>query len=96
MHYIGLMKSAAIPQIRVEPELRAALDAVLFPGETITGFVEASVRNAVEYRRMQTAFSARCEASLAKYELTGVSVPAEQVIGKLELMLANRRKQLRG
>jgi len=40
------MKSAVIPQIRVEPELRAELEAVLKQGETLTDFVEATVRNA--------------------------------------------------
>jgi len=43
------MKTAVIPQVRVEPELRADLDAVLLPGETLTEFVEASVRRAVEF-----------------------------------------------
>jgi hypothetical protein len=95
-HYNAGMKSAVIPQVRVEPALRADLDSVLLPGETLTDFVEASVRNAVEYRRMQISFAARCEASLAKYERTGVSIPAAQVVGKLESMLANRRKQLGG
>lgn len=41
MHYAGAMKTAVIPQVRVEPELRADLDSVLLPGETLTEFVEA-------------------------------------------------------
>jgi hypothetical protein len=90
------MKSAVIPQVRVESELRADLDSVLLPGETLSDFVVASMRNAIGYRRMQTSFAARCEASLAKYERTGMSIPAAQVIGKLESMLAKRRKQLGG
>jgi hypothetical protein len=36
------MKTAVIPQIRVEPELRAELEAVLEQGETLTDFVETS------------------------------------------------------
>ena len=50
------MKSAVIPQVRVEPELRAELEAVLHQGETLSEFVEASVRKAVEFRRVQTRF----------------------------------------
>ena len=65
MHYDGRMKTAVIPQVRVEPELRADLDSVLLPGETITDFVEASVCRAVEFRRVQTDFDTRCDASLA-------------------------------
>jgi hypothetical protein len=96
LHYDIAMKDAVIPQVRVETELRASLDAILRPGETLTDFVEVAVRNAVEYRRVQTAFAARCDASLAEYERTGVSIPAAQVIAKLESKLAMRRKQLGG
>jgi hypothetical protein len=94
-HYTEFMKTAVIPQVRVEPELRADLDAVLLPGETLTEFVEASVRRAVEYRRVQTDFAARCDASLAAYERTGVAIPSDQVLSKLEAKVAARVKQLR-
>lgn len=90
------MKDAVIPQVRVEAELRVSLDAVLRPGETLTDFVEVAVRNAVEYRRVQTDFASRCDASLAEHERTGESIPAAQVIAKLESKLAKRRKQLGG
>ena len=48
------MKSSVIPQVRVEPELRAELEALLQEGETLSEFVEASVRSAVAFRRVQT------------------------------------------
>jgi hypothetical protein len=95
MQYAGRMKTAVIPQVRVEPELRADLDAVLLPGETLTEFVEASVRRAIEFRRVQADFAARCEASLANYERTGTSIPADHVVAKLEAKVAARVKQLR-
>jgi len=57
------MKSAVIPQIRVEPELRAELESVLQPGETLTDFVEATVRNGTAFRRVQTEFHARAQAA---------------------------------
>ena len=95
MHYIFMMKTAVIPQVRVDPELRADLDSVLLPGETLTDFVEASVRNAVEFRRVQTDFATRCNASLAQYERTGISIPADVVLSKLEAKVAARVKQLR-
>jgi hypothetical protein len=96
MCYEDTMKDAVIPQVRVESQLRASLDAVLLPGETLSDFVEVAVRNAVEYRRVQTDFASRCDASLAEYERTGVSTPATQVIAKLDSRLAKRRKQLGG
>jgi len=89
------MKTAVIPQVRVEPELRADLDSVLLPGETLTQFVEASVRRAVEHRRVQADFAARCDASLASYERTGVSIPSDTVLDRLEAKVAARVKRLR-
>ena len=95
VHYTATMKTAVIPQIRVEPELRADLDSVLLPGETLTEFVEASVRRAVEFRRVQTDFAARCDASLAEYERAGVSILSDVVLSSLEAKVAARVKQLR-
>ena len=95
MHYAEVMKTAVIPQIRVEPELRADLDSVLLPGETLTEFVEESVRRAVEFRRVQTDFAARCDAPLATHERIGVSIPSDVVLSKLEAKVAARVKQLR-
>ena len=94
-HYNEFMKTAVIPQVRVEPQLRADLDSVLLPGETLTEFVEASLRRAVELRRVQTDFAARCDASLATYERTGVAIPSDLVLSKLEAKVAARVKQLR-
>lgn len=89
------MKTSGIPQVRVDPELRADLDSVLLPGETLTEFVAASVRRAVEFRRVHTDFTARCDASLAAHERTGVSIPPDIVLSKLEAKGAARVKHLR-
>jgi hypothetical protein len=88
------MKSAVIPQVRVEPELRAELEAVLHQGETLSEFVEASVRNAVEFRRVQTRFHERGQASWEHYERTGVSFSADEILSNLQTKLDAKRKQL--
>ena len=88
------MKSAVIPQIRVEPELRTQLESVLRQGETLTDFVEASVRNAIAFRRVQTSFHARAQAASEAYHQTGASVPVETILKKLQSKLDARRKKL--
>jgi Arc/MetJ-type ribon-helix-helix transcriptional regulator len=88
------MKSAVIPQIRVEPELRAELESVLRTGETLSEFIEASVRSAVAYRRMQTTFHDRAQAASQAYHRTGVSVPVEQALEKLQAKVDAKRKRL--
>ena len=90
------MKSAVIPQVRVERELRAELEAALREGETLSGFVEESVRNAVAFRRAQTHFHERGQAAWEHYRATGESVPTDEVLGKLQARLHARRKQLGG
>jgi len=88
------MKSAVIPQIRVEPELRAELEAVLKQGETLTSFVETTVRNAIAFRRVQTEFHARAQAASEAYHQTGVSVPVETVLERLQTKLDAKRRKL--
>jgi len=45
------MKTATFPSLRVDPELREAAESVLQDGETLSGFIEASVRETIERRR---------------------------------------------
>lgn len=85
------MKTAVIPQVRVEPELRAELESVLRQGETLSAFVEETVRNAVAFRRVQTEFHARAQAA---YQRTGEAVPVEPVLDRLQARLDARRKAL--
>ncbi|URI07938.1 hypothetical protein MW290_04965 [Aquincola tertiaricarbonis] len=75
--------------------LCADLDSVLLSGETLTELVEASVRRAVDFRRVQTDFAARCDASLAAYERTGISIPSDLFLYKIEAKVKARVKQLR-
>ncbi len=88
------MKTSIIPQVRIEPELRSDLESVLRKGETLSEFVETTVRNAVEYRRMQTEFHARGEAAWQEYRRGGESAPAAQVVQELHDMLEVKRKKL--
>jgi predicted transcriptional regulator len=88
------MKTALIPQVRVEPELRAELEAVLQENESLSEFVEEAVRRAVERRRVETAFHSRGEKAWKAYQRTGHAVPAEEVLAKLQAKLQARRKEL--
>jgi predicted transcriptional regulator len=82
------MKTATIPSVRVEPELRRQVENVLVEGETLSQFVENSVRESVQRRRTQSEFVARGMASLARAKATGVYVDANVALGKLDAMLA--------
>ncbi|MFG6431980.1 YlcI/YnfO family protein [Roseateles sp. LYH14W] len=90
------MKTAILPQVRVEPQLRADLEAVLREGETLSDFLEATVRKAVDYRRMQAEFDARADAAWLRYQQTGAGVPAEEVVAEMRVRLEARRSELQG
>lgn len=95
MRYTTHMKTAVLPQVRVDPELRAELEGVLRKDETLSGFVEASVRGAVEYRRVQEAFHVRGEAAFQQYQRDGVARPAGKVLAELRSKMEAKRKQLK-
>jgi predicted transcriptional regulator len=86
------MKTAAIPAVRVSPELREAAEAVLESGETLSGFVEDAVRRNVEFRYAQKAFIERGLASRQAAKKSGKYVPAATVLGKLGRRLDKARK----
>jgi len=46
--YVAAMKIATIPAVRVDPEFRAEAESVLAEGESLSEFVETSVRAGVE------------------------------------------------
>ena len=87
------MKSATLPSLRVEPELRDAAESVLQDGETLSGFIEASVRETIERRRTRAEFIARGMASREEAKRTGVYFAADQVHAELGQMLAKAKVQ---
>lgn len=53
------MKTATLPTLRVEAELRASAEKLLRPGESLSAFVEDAVQRNVERRRVDADFLAR-------------------------------------
>lgn len=93
MRYTDIMKTATIPSVRVEPELRAAVESLLGEGETVSEFVEASVRATVLRRRQQAEFVARGLRSLDEARRTGDYVDADLAVRALQRKLDAARKR---
>lgn len=85
------MKSATLPSLRVEPELRQAAESVLRKGESLSSFMEQSLRDEVDRRRMQTEFVARGLASRDEARRTGEYYEVDAVHGELRAMLAKAK-----
>lgn len=87
------MKTATLPSLRVDPALREAAEAVLQDGETLSSFVEQSVRAQVQLRQQQEAFIARGLASRSSARENGRYVQAEKVTTGLQARLDKARKR---
>lgn len=81
------MKTATLPAIRVEPEIRREIESVLDEGETLSAFIESAARSEAQYRKDQAEFLARRRASLGEARKTGQTVPAKSVIAELDKMI---------
>lgn len=94
MQYTADMKTATIPSVRVDPEFRAEVESVLGQGETLSEFVEASVRAGVQHRRVQAEFIARGMRSRDEAHRTGEYFDADTVIEQLQLKLDMARNRI--
>jgi hypothetical protein len=90
------MKTATFPSLRVDPELREAAESVLQDGESLSSFIEASVRETIERRRARAEFIARGLASRDEAKRSGEYHEASTVHAELEKMLARAKKRVRG
>ena len=85
------MKTATIPSVRVEPELRDQVESVLADGESLSQFVETSVRDSVRRRLTQAEFVKRGIASLEDARRSGKYVSVDALLAKLDKRLAAAR-----
>lgn len=85
------MKTATLPPLRVAPELRQAAESVLHEGESLSNFMEQSLRDEVNRRRMQAEFIARGLASRDQAQRTGQYFDADVVHAELRGMLAKAK-----
>ena len=85
------MKTATLPSIRVEPEFRSTVESLLRDTETLTQFVENSVRETVARRRNQAEFLSRGIQSLEAARNNDDYVDADIVLDKLRQRLVTAR-----
>lgn len=84
------MKTATIPSLRVEPALREAAESVLREGETLSGFVEASLRAQIRARQLQDEFIKRGLLALDEARQKGAYLTPEESLARLDALLKPR------
>jgi predicted transcriptional regulator len=91
------MKTATFPALRVEPELREAVESLLGEDETLSSFMETALRDTLARRRLQRDFIARGLASREESRKTGEYFDAKDVHAELRGMLdaAKSRREKR-
>lgn len=89
------MKTATFPSLRVDQELRRAAEGVLQEGESLSSFVEQSIRESIERRLAQSEFVARGLRSREDARRTGKYVNADTVVNRLGKMLASAKTSAR-
>lgn len=89
------MKTATLPSLRVDPQLRHDAEDVLHEGESLSQLIEHAVRAQIDLRKHQAEFLARGLASREKSRRTGRYVQADAVLEQLHSSL-QKAKAKRG
>lgn len=87
------MRSATFPPIRVEPEVRAEVEAVLREGESLTQFIEEAVVAAAAWRRAQAEFVTRGEAAIERWKQQGGGQTVDAVMDDLQTRLDDAKRR---
>lgn len=86
------MKTAALPPLRVSPQLREEAESLLAEGESLSAFMLESLTINIERRKAQEDFIARGLASGEAARKSGKYVSAASVIKKLETRLTKAER----
>lgn len=81
------MKSATIPPLRVTADLRNEAESVLREGESLSSFVEESLRRQIERRKVQREFVAHGLAARESAKSSGKYASKEEVMDSLRSIL---------
>jgi uncharacterized protein (DUF1778 family) len=102
-----MSRSATLPPIRVTPETKASLEAVLREGESLTQFIENAVCQEAEFRAEQSAAVARAKKALRLADkgvglmtaddfLDGMRERAQAAQQRIRATVAAKNKQSKG
>ena len=87
------MKTATLPSLRVEPELRHAVERTLYENETLSSFIEQALIEQVKRRQLQDEFISRGLASRDKAKQTSEYYDANDVLDTLNSLLISAKNK---
>jgi hypothetical protein len=90
-----MSRSATLPPIRVAPETKASVEAVLREGESLTQFIENAVCREAEFRAEQNAAVARAKKALRNADKGVGLMTAEDFLGGMEQRAKAAQQRIR-
>ena len=81
------MKTATIPALRVEPELRHSAEDILYKGETLSSFVIESLRQGIKNRQLEQDFINKGLVSRDQAKADNEYYDAKEVLIELKSLL---------
>ena len=84
------MKSATIPSLRVAAESRLASESLLAMSDTLSAFVEQSIRSQIEQRQRRQEFIARGLAAREEARRSGRYHSARDVCDELDALIKTK------
>ena len=88
-----MSRSATLPPIRIAPEAKASVEAVLREGESLTQFIESAVRREAEFRTEQIVALARAKKALrAANRGTGLITAEDFLVGMQDRAKAAQKR----
>jgi hypothetical protein len=85
------MRTATLPAVRVSPDTRSFIESVLKEGETLSTFIEESVRKQAQWRKEDDVFHARAALASKRLAEGGKFFTAEESIARLHAQLQRAR-----
>ena len=90
-----MSRSATLPPIRVEPQTKASLEAVLREGESLTQFIENAVCREAQFRTEQNAAVARARKALRNADKGAGLMTAENFLAGMEQRAQDAQRRIR-
>jgi hypothetical protein len=87
------MKTATLPAVRVAPEVRELVESVLKKGESLSTFIEETVKQQAQWRKEDEAFYARAAKASQNLQEGGKFYTAEESIARLRAQVQRAREK---
>lgn len=88
-------RTATLPPIRIAPETKAGLEAVLRKGESLTQFIENAVRREAEFRTEQIAAVARAKKALRLADKGAGLMGADDFLARMHERAQTAQRRIR-